>query len=781
MVSGIFTFFKKYFPVFVLLLIISLFFYKTIFLGLVPFPGDLLMGNYEPYKSLSSGIPHKGQGADIIRQLYPWKYFSIESIKNGVFPLWDPYIFSGTPHFANLQSGTLYPLNILFFILPFVSAWAAYIILQFVLAFCFTYLYLKEIGLKKIPSIFGSAAFSFSAFFTVWGEYGNVGHSLAFLPLLLFAVEKLLKTKRVGWLLLLAASVALSIFAGYVQLTMYMLILGFCYLAFRYYADKKKERKIYILAAFGLIVGVLISAIQLFPLYEFLGRSLRSNYSYKDLLDIRLLPLRAIVTLLVPDFFGNPATNNYFLGGSSLERAMNVGVWPFIFAVFAGFSKKNSLKTFFGITAVLSLVSCLALPPIALFHSVGIPFLSTGVPTRVLAIFAFSLAVLGAFGLQEFLESKNKKKMLLIMGFFAALFMILWGITFIVHSPGLLISRRNLMIPSALFIVGSILLFVKQKKLSAVVLVSLTVFELFYSFQKFNSFVPPAYIYPSTGINAQLRKIQGVDRYWGYGSANIDANFQTLEKTFTTEGYDPLFSKRYGEFVAASQTGNIPKDVPRSVANIVHGYGVNDLKENPYRKRALNITGVTYILNKKEDKGIDSAFDEKEFRLIWEQNGWQIYENLGVLPRVKMFGEDEVLKPRGQIGLLYDPKFNYKETLILDNDFGFQVKPDSSASAKIISYGPNEIIIKTAAKEQQFLFLSDNFFPGWYADIDHTVFPPILIADYAFRAVPVPAGEHTVRMYYSPPSFWVGLWISVISFISLIVAVVFTKMRYTYD
>src|SRR5450759_501137 len=113
-----------------IILIPLLFFYKTIIFQQIPLPGDLLLGNYEPYKSDTDlgfalgGIPNKGQGADVIRLLYPWKYFTIESLKQGVFPLWNPYSFSGNPHFANLQSGALYPINILFFILPFVNAWS---------------------------------------------------------------------------------------------------------------------------------------------------------------------------------------------------------------------------------------------------------------------------------------------------------------------------------------------------------------------------------------------------------------------------------------------------------------------------------------------------------------------------------------------------------------------------------------------------------------------------------------------------------------------------------
>jgi len=49
----------------------------------------------------------------------------------------------------------------------------------------------------------------------------------------------------------------------------------------------------------------------------------------------------------------------------------------------------------------------------------------------------------------------------------------------------------------------------------------------------------------------------------------------------------------------------------------------------------------------------------------------------------------------------------------------------------------------------------DPYFPGWLAFIDEKD-APLYKADYNFRAVYVPAGEHAVRFKYSPVSFRVG-------------------------
>ena len=114
---------------FFFLLVLGIFFWPVFLKGWLPFPGDLLVGNYAPWQSYSflgyapGGVPHKAQGIDVVRMMYPWKNFSLDIIKSGQFPFWNPYNFSGNPHLANFQTAIFYPLNIVFFLFPFKFAW----------------------------------------------------------------------------------------------------------------------------------------------------------------------------------------------------------------------------------------------------------------------------------------------------------------------------------------------------------------------------------------------------------------------------------------------------------------------------------------------------------------------------------------------------------------------------------------------------------------------------------------------------------------------------------
>jgi len=86
--------------------------------------------------------------------------------------------------------------------------------------------------------------------------------------------------------------------------------------------------------------------------------------------------------------------------------------------------------------------------------------------------------------------------------------------------------------------------------------------------------------------------------------------------------------------------------------------------------------------------------------------------------------------------------------------------------ADIIQYTPNKIEISLISSKDSILFLSDNYYPGWKAMIDGEE-RKIYRADYTFRAVLVPKGEHKVLFLYEPLAFKWGLWIALFSLMAL--------------
>src|SRR5688572_24739362 len=100
-----------------ILVALNLIFFHKLFLGQLPIPIDGLSGIYYPWYDYHFGYPNhvpvkNAALTDIFSQLYIWRSLSIDLIKQGELPLWNPYYLSGTPLLANLQAASLYPLNL---------------------------------------------------------------------------------------------------------------------------------------------------------------------------------------------------------------------------------------------------------------------------------------------------------------------------------------------------------------------------------------------------------------------------------------------------------------------------------------------------------------------------------------------------------------------------------------------------------------------------------------------------------------------------------------------
>ena len=351
----------------------------------------------------------------------------------------------------------------------------------------------------------------------------------------------------------------------------------------------------------------------------------------------------------------------------------------------------------------------------------------------------------------------------------------------------LAITKRNLILPSIFTFSFFILLLLRFSKskifvnyVLATVIILLVSFDLFYFFHKITPFSPKEFVYPQTDVITYLQNHAGIYRFWGYGSGYIDSNFQTYDKTFSPEGEDPLHIKSYTEFLAASQNGTVPNTLPRPDANVAAGYGEKDLDNNYYRQKVLNIDGIKYVLNKddglgKEYRANTTTFNEEKYKLVWQQAPWQIYENLHVVQRTFLTNEYLVKTEKEKvINAFFQKTFNEKRTIILNEKPAVDVSKFTNGSVQVLSYQPNTVMLQTTTDAPALLFLSDTYYPSWKASIDGKN-TKLYLADYTFRAIVVPQGQHTVRFYYDPIMFKRGLLLSGITVGFLIL--VFIKLK----
>src|ERR1035441_9342971 len=57
-------------------------------------------------------------GYEGTNQMYAWLNFAVSTMRQGIWPAWDPFAFSGHPFAGEMQTGAFYPLNLLLLLAP---------------------------------------------------------------------------------------------------------------------------------------------------------------------------------------------------------------------------------------------------------------------------------------------------------------------------------------------------------------------------------------------------------------------------------------------------------------------------------------------------------------------------------------------------------------------------------------------------------------------------------------------------------------------------------------
>lgn len=101
--------------------------------------------------------------------------------------------------------------------------------------------------------------------------------------------------------------------------------------------------------------------------------------------------------------------------------------------------------------------------------------------------------------------------------------------------------------------------------------------------------------------------------------------------------------------------------------------------------------------------------------------------------------------------------------------------PDDG-SANLTADDGNSSAWSVDARQNALLFVADAFFPNFAATVDGKPVP-VWRANYAYRAVPVPAGKHVVRFYWRPYDFYLGLTATLVGLCVLVVGPLALRRR----
>ena len=371
---------------------------------------------------------------DLGAYFIPPRFFWVESIKNGEFPLWDPYQFSGHPFFANPQHAVLYPLNSLFFLLPFDVAFNVIIILHFFLGGLFTYLLLKDLKVSPTGSLLSGLIFMLSGYLLSVHSLLTILLSSIWTPLIMMFFRRAITSSGFKNEILTAIFITFSFLGGGIEIVYGNFFVLFLMVIFHSSAVYKfpKWRETWLRVRSLLIVSIIflfLSAVQLLPFLELYHHSIRgSGISYQEATVWSFAP-KDILLFFLPDAYGYFLDMKKYWINQCWFKTLYTGGLPFILSLIFFLAPHPPLspsgerdgvrrfgkgrKLFFSLMFFSLFLSLGQYNPFYPYVFKYVPFFN-GIryPVKFLYIFILVLAIAAGLGFQrliEFYEEGEKK------------------------------------------------------------------------------------------------------------------------------------------------------------------------------------------------------------------------------------------------------------------------------------------------------------------------------------------------------------------------------------
>jgi hypothetical protein len=153
-----------------------------------------------------------------------------------------------------------------------------------------------------------------------------------------------------------------------------------------------------------------------------------------------------------------------------------------------------------------------------------------------------------------------------------------------------------------------------------------------------------------------------------------------------------------------------------------------------------------------------------------------VYE-IPTLPRARLVGEAVVLSDDKAVPYLLSPNFRPAEEVVLAEDSPITL-PGGPVDGEVhwVEKGPNRLRLRVRSDSPALLVLADNWYPAWKAVVRGEE-APVLRANHTLRAVPVPAGESEVEIFFDAGTLRGPFLITLASLFLLSLALFFRRRQ----
>ena len=708
------------------------------------------------------------------------------------FPQWQPWVFSGMPSaeaFTNI-SNLYFPEY--FFKIFFLSG----ILIQlFHLLFagigCF--FLLKYFKCSDLASLLGATGFMITPYMVTMVVFGHGSQmmTVAYIPWVLYLTVKLWEKPNLfncSWLGIL---IGFQLQRAHVQIAYYTWLMIGAYVLFMVFAEiKKNNTQSLIVKKFGIfslacILGIGLSMLIYLPAIDYSEYSIRggstsggANYEYATGWSFHP---KEILTFFIPSAFGFGGQPYWgFMPFTDYPNYM--GIIILLLALIGLLGKKELIHWFLLITSLLALFISFGkhfTPIYNVFYNFFPYFNKFRVPHMILILLQFNVAILAAFGLDNLIKIKKGKipKWFWIFCGSIGLFLIVLSIgspfveAFVRDSFPLprtsdaLAAQKLNNLRWDLWINDSwlmIILFVSfltlvwlwiNKTISKQLFVGLIILSAVIDI----SIVNHKIIKPSrkSGRSSQMISNRAVDKF--FTTDEIVTYLKSDQNNFRIYPIGPLFGEsRFAAFGLES----------------IGGYHPAKLKiYNDFLQRTGNAASIPVLRMMNTKYLISPRRIENPYLSLVKQGMLksaqgnipvEVYRLTDSMPRAWFVKNIEVIDDENIYKKIVESNFDPEFLAFVNQSVDFP----SKEKAEIIYFekNSNRISISTKSLGNQFLVLSEVYYPlRWKAYINGNE-TQIVKVNGVIRGVSLPKGQHKIEFVYDKSTFFIG---RIISFVSL--------------
>jgi len=739
---------------------------------------------------------------DMIYYFIPFKEIIAENIKNGIMPLWNPYIYCGQPLLANFQSAVFYPLNIFYYAFPIDTAFKINTFIIYFIMSVSAYLLFRQMDLTEEAAFISSFLFSFTAYMTIRAAEWADLHTIAWMPAAIYFSKLSLNSNRKIDDFLTIIALTMSLLAGHPQVFIYMFLL-FSFLYF-YWAGFKGYKK-YLIYVFFLF---LISAVQILPTMEFINFSSRTS-KYKMFYDLHS-NMYMHFGHLIQIFF--PFVKKFFSEGSIFINWMaliDIGIISLLLGGFAIVKMKdvklrNFLLVLFTVSLFFSFLNSMPFYKNVYNKLFFLHFIRY--PAKINVIFFFVLCFFAGMGFDLLFNTDNKNKyrflwcviILNIVFIFIYVFLYYDKLNiikfYIKHfAPEsdlskIIASVRNydVFLNEAskylimLFLFMAVLYFIIQRDKNNLVVKVMLIALIIINVYVFNK--------PNYGNYVKYDNFNGETRISKFLKSRNDINNKRILAPLMTMNYSNIMKKKHitvdekYDYIRSKLQPNVPMFyrfynmdgfdslIIASIYDFV--IQINKYKA-PWDNSMFSLFSTKYIVAISEIHGKTIKkvfFDDVHNMYLYEKK--DVPDVVYFVPlkyAIYVNNDDE------KFNELYNKQYEYDKKITIDvkykdkfNKYKDKKSEEKKAKISFKRNGLNNLCVDINNSVNGFLVVSENFYPGWIVKVNG-VKKEIIKVNGFLKGIFVEQGKNVVELQYKPVILFIGYVMSLTAFLILFI------------